>query len=261
MIQWHDKVIAIDPGASFYLPDLFKTLIPKEKWSQVTHVLVTHGDPDHHWHTDRVAEASGAKVICNSTMIRKVEGQSRMLGPRSKGLTFNTPVHHLIPLAVDETLEVDGMQITGIKGSHGPLTLKVGPFSKTLHEGPNERFGFGEMGFQTSYQDQVIVNLGDTMLHEQEWSTLKEPDVLMIPIGGKVVGNTMDEEEALKAVALIKPKMVIPVHYDCGSLFNKCYNPANELLFKFKVQELGVDCTLLKPGESLVLDQKSVASS
>ena len=39
--------------------------------------------------------------------------------------------------------------------------------------------------------------------------TLKEPDVLMIPIGGRVIPNTMNEKEAVEAVKLLKPKIVI----------------------------------------------------
>jgi glyoxylase-like metal-dependent hydrolase (beta-lactamase superfamily II) len=60
----NDKVkIAIDPGQNLYLFSL-GSLIPKSEWSSITHILVTHGDPDHHYQTDRVAEASGAPVIC-----------------------------------------------------------------------------------------------------------------------------------------------------------------------------------------------------
>lgn len=56
----NDKVkIAIDPGQNLWLFSL-GSLIPKSEWSDITHILVTHGDPDHHYQTDRVAEASGA---------------------------------------------------------------------------------------------------------------------------------------------------------------------------------------------------------
>jgi len=40
-------------------------------------------------------------------------------------------------------------------------------------------------------KDKSVVNLGDTVFQE-EWEGLK-PDVLMIPIGGRVVRNTMQE--------------------------------------------------------------------
>ena len=253
IIEWGNLKIAIDPGGSFYLPDLFKTLIPKSEWGAVTHIFVTHGDPDHHWHTDRVAASSNAKVICNEKMVRSIKGRPLMLGPRNKGLRFTTPIENLFPVAVDETIEVDGMKITGVKGTHGPLKLKIGPFSKTLHEGPKERFGYGEMGFLIDYQGTSIVNLGDTILHENEWSKIRFPDLLMIPIGGKIPGNTMDEEEALRAVKIMQPKVVIPVHYNCGGLFSKCYNRADDLWFKEEVEKTGADCVILHKGRSTEL--------
>ena len=251
VISCGTKKMAIDPGASFYLPDLFGTLIPKVEWSQITHIFVTHGDPDHHWQTDRMAEVAGAKVICNEKMVREINGQRLMLGPRDRGLVFTTPIKNLSTLAVDETIEVDGMQITGIKGTHGPLTMKFGPFSKTFHEGPDERFGYGEMGFQIQVEDRILINLGDTILHEHEWKKIRTPDVLMIPIGGRIPHNTMDEEDALKAVQIIRPKMVIPVHYNCGALLNRCYNPADDKKFKKEVEKMGVECPILHKGESI----------
>lgn len=250
-IESGSKKIAIDPGASFYLPDFFRPLIPRSEWKGVTHVFVTHGDPDHHWHTDRIAEISGAKVICNEKMVRIINGEKRMLGPRSKGLSFTASIKELLTVAVDGKIEVDDMQITGIKGTHGPLTVSIGPFSKTLHEGPKERFGYGEMGFQIQLNGRTLINLGDTILHLNEWKDILAPDVLMIPIGGKIAGNTMDEEDALKAVRMMKPKIVIPVHYNCGALFNRCYNPANDEMFKQEVEKMGAICTILQAGESI----------
>jgi len=49
--------VAIDPGQNLWIFDL-RSLIPEEEWSSVTHIVITHGDPDHHWQSDRVAEAA-----------------------------------------------------------------------------------------------------------------------------------------------------------------------------------------------------------
>lgn len=253
VIESGKKKIVIDPGGSFYLPDFFKSIIPKSEWQSITHIFVTHGDPDHHWYTDRIAAVSGAKVICNEKMVRIVNGKKRMLGPRKKGLAFTASIDKLHTIAVDESIDIDGMQITGIKGTHGPLTLNIGPFSKTLHEGPEERFGFGEMGFRIVLQGRTIINLGDTILHENEWENIKHPDVLMIPIGGKIPGNTMDEVDALKAVKVTNPKLVIPTHYNCAALFSKCYNPADEVMFKEEVVKMGIKCIVLHIGDSIDL--------
>ena len=254
IITSENKKIAIDPGGLFFYFFRFTTLIPKSEWESITHIFVTHGDPDHHWHTDRVAEASHAPIICNETMIRTINGKILMLGPRDKGLAFTTEVNNFRTLTVDETIELDGMSITGIKTTHGSLKLKFGLFSKTLHPGPEERIGWGSIGFQIIVDGKKIVNLGDTLLQEKEWQKIHEPDVLMIPIGGKMIHNTMDEQEALQAISIIKPKLVIPCHYNCPAFFTQKYNRADDKMFKEEVEKMGIKCVILRMGDSLELN-------
>ena len=251
IIESGDKKIAIDPGALFFYFFRFTTVIPKSEWESITHIFVTHGDPDHYWHTDRVAEASQAPVVCNKTMVKKIEGKKLMLGPRDKGLAFTTEIKKLQTLSVDETIYLDGMSITGIKATHGPLTFKLGPFSKTVHPGPEERIGWGAIGFYIELSGKTIVNLGDTLLHEKEWKKIKKPDVLMIPIGGRTNPNTMNEEEALQVVSIMKPKLVIPCHYSDPGLFSKHFNPADDRMFKREVEKMGIECNIIKGGNEL----------
>lgn len=253
LIESSDKKIAIDPGGLFFYFFRFTTLIPKSRWESITHIFVTHGDPDHYWHMDRVAKVSNASVICNKTMLRDIEGKRLMLGPRDKGLAFTTHIEKLHTVSVDETIELDGMSITGIKTTHGPLTIKLGPLAKTFIPGPDERIGWGAIGFNIELDGKSVVNLGDTLLHEKEWQSIEKPDVLMIPIGGKTVHNTMDEKEAIQAVKIIQPKLVIPCHYNCPALFSKKYNPANDKMFKKEVEKMGIKCVILNQGESIEL--------
>ena len=250
LIEEGDKKIAIDPGGLLLYFFRMTTLIPKTEWGSITHIFITHGDPDHYWHADRVAEASGAAVICNHTMVSKANGQALMLGPRSKGVKFTTLIRNVHAVGVGETIELNGLKVTGIKTTHGSLVLKVGPFSKTVHPGPNERIGWGAIGFDIQLEGKHIVNLGDTLL-EAEWGTIPRPDVLMIPIGGKAVHNTMDEEDALKAVKQIKAAFVIPCHYNVPAFFSKAYNPADAEYFRREVEKMGSRCALLERGETV----------
>ncbi len=250
IIESGDKKIAIDPGALFFYFFKLTTLIPKSEWKDITHIFVTHGDIDHHWHTDRVAEISNAPVICNKTMVKNIKGKTLMLGPRDRGLAFTTPIKKLYTVSVDEIIQLDGMSITGLKTTHGPLIIKFGPFSKTLKPGPEERIGWGAIGFKIKLNGKTIVNLGDTLLHEKEWTRIKNPDVLMIPIGGKTIPNTMDEEEALQAVRIMSPKLVIPCHYNCPAFFSKKYNPADDKMFKKEVEKMGIKCAVMTVMES-----------
>jgi L-ascorbate metabolism protein UlaG (beta-lactamase superfamily) len=184
-------------------------------------------------------------------MVMNIKGENFMLGPRDKGLAFTTPMKNIYTISVDETIEIDKMSITGLKATHGSLTIKMGPFHKTEKPGPEERIGWGAIGFQIQLGGKTIVNLGDSLLHKNEWTKLNNTDVLMIPIGGKTVQNTMDEEEALQAVRLIKPKLVIPCHYNCPAFFSKNYNPADDNMFKKGVEKAGAECVILHKDESI----------
>ena len=56
IIESGSKKIAIDPGGLMFYFFRFTTMIPKSEWESITHIFVTHGDPDHYWHMDRVAK-------------------------------------------------------------------------------------------------------------------------------------------------------------------------------------------------------------
>ena len=73
----------------------------------------------------------------------------------------------------------------------------------------------------------------------------------MVPIGGKVMHNTMDEMEALEAVKILQPGLVIPCHYNCPGFFSKKLNPADDQMFRNEVQNMGIDCAILNKGDSL----------
>jgi len=62
VIESGDKKMAIDPGQNLWMFTL-GSLIPKSEWESITHLLITHGDPDHHWQSNRVVEASKAPII------------------------------------------------------------------------------------------------------------------------------------------------------------------------------------------------------
>jgi len=254
LINSGNKKIAIDPGALFFYWFRFTTLIPKSEWRTITHIFVTHGDPDHYWHADRVAKVSSAPVICNKSMVRAINGKSLMLGPRDKGLAFTTEFLKLHLISVNETTAIDDMTITGIETKHGELMIKLGPFSKTFVPGPKERIGWGSIGFEITVDGKRIINLGDTLLLKKEWVNLLEPDVLMLPIGGQAIHNTMNVDEAVQAVELIKPKQVIPCHYNCPAFFSRSYNSADDQLFKREVEKNGIKCTILQHGSSITLD-------
>ena len=160
-------------------------------------------------------------------------------------------MENLHPIEVGETLEFDGMSVTGLAATHGPLSLKFGPFLKIFSPGPEERVGWGAMGFNIRIDGKTLINLGDTLGHIPEWRAVKRPDVLMIPIGGETVRNTMSASEALQVVKAMQPRLVIPCHYNCPAFFSKRFNPADSQKFKEQVKQSGARCMVLQKDESI----------
>lgn len=103
--------------------------------------------------------------------------------------------------------------------------------------------------------EKKIINLGDTLLHEKQWQKINAPDVIMIPIGGKTAHNTMDVEEAVQAVSMMRPRLVIPCHYNCPVFFTKTYNPADDKQFKSEVEKAGSRCIIPGTEGSIALDE------
>jgi L-ascorbate metabolism protein UlaG (beta-lactamase superfamily) len=248
----NDRVkIAIDPGQNLYLFKL-SSLIPKSEWSTITHILVTHGDPDHEWNIDRVAEAARAPVICGKDLVKRVGSETLVVAPRGRGIKYDTPLEKVYPIDVGEVVNLKEFQIKGLKAVHGPIKLKLfGLIKLEIKPGADERIGLGAIGFEIKIDNKVFVNLGDSLL-QREWEGLN-PDILMIPIGGRKVHNTMDEEEALEAVKMMSPKMVIPCHYDCGALLSRKLNQADADMFKREVEKMGLECMIMKYGDEILV--------
>lgn len=241
--------IAIDPGQNLWIFKL-QSLIPKSEWSDITHILITHGDPDHHWQSDRVAKVSGAPVICGKGLTKVQNGKTVVIDPRGKELTSWVEYENLHPLDVGESITLEGVKIEAIKTVHGPISVPIFGFKIKKQPGSGERTGLGAMGFKITVGDKSIVNLGDTLLLK-EWEGLK-PDVLMLPIGG--LGNntwTMDVQDAIEAVKLISPKIVIPCHYSVPFLWIKKMATADDQLFKREVEKLGVVYHIIHYGDEI----------
>jgi L-ascorbate metabolism protein UlaG (beta-lactamase superfamily) len=66
-------------------------------------------------------------------------------------------------------------------------------------------------------------------------------DVAMIPIGGNFV---MDVEDAILAVKMIEPKIVIPMHYNTWDIIK-----VDVKSFKKKVESLKIKCKVMNPGD------------
>jgi L-ascorbate metabolism protein UlaG (beta-lactamase superfamily) len=249
LIEDEGVKIAIDPGQNLWLFNLC-SLIPKKEWKTITHVLVTHGDPDHYWQADRVSKEANAPLIMNKTMFEIHGAETRILSPRRDGLKYEIYLGETIMLEAGERINVNDVSIQGLKTQHGRIEYSIFGIKQRKIPGPDERAGFGAIGFKIQVANKSIVNLGDTILLN-DWQGLA-PDVLLLPIGG--LGNntwTMDVTEALEAVKMINPKLVIPCHYNVPFLWIKKFAQADVQYFKQEVEKLGIACHIMQYGDKI----------
>jgi L-ascorbate metabolism protein UlaG (beta-lactamase superfamily) len=243
--------VAIDPGQYFYLFD-WRSLIPEEEWPTITHIVITHGDPDHHWQSDRVAEASGAPVVCGIGLTKTENGQTLVIDPRGKELKSWIPFDNLHPLDVGDSIALDHVTFEAVRTVHGPIEVSLLGFRIRKEPGPGERTGLGAMGFSIKLGDKSILNLGDSVFLP-DWDGLR-PTALMIPIGGLGQNTwTMDVDDALEAVNRIDPQIVIPCHYNVPFLWKKKIAVADDQAFKRGVEAQGRKCCVLGAGGVLTV--------
>ncbi len=101
-------------------------------------------------------------------------------------------------------------------------------------------------GFIFDIAGKKIYHAGDTAL-TMDMALLadEEIDVALLPIGDVY---TMGPADALRAAKLIKPKLVIPMHYNTMPPIVQ-----DAQAFADSVKSAGIDAVVLAPGESLTL--------
>ena len=115
---------------------------------------------------------------------------------------------------------------------------------------PHDRVGGRRFGMATVWSweqnDLKIVHMGGAAgnIDISSQIILSRPDILFISIGGGI--KSYDGQEASRIVKLLKPNVVIPVHFDRGKKINKECDFSNADLFienmnDFKVKYVGKD--------------------
>jgi L-ascorbate metabolism protein UlaG (beta-lactamase superfamily) len=152
LIEHEGTKIAIDPGQKLWVFDL-RSLIPKAQRKEISLFLITHGDPDHYWHADRVAKAAGAPVVLNKTMVKQEGSNSRILAPRRRGLQFVPFTGRVCPLDVGEAVNCNGVHIEGIRSVHGPNEFRIFGLRKRVR--PDQRNGSGSAPWVLEFRSRT----------------------------------------------------------------------------------------------------------
>lgn len=165
-------------------------------------LLVSHAHVDHLGDAPALAKLNNTKLYGPADMVTPLI----LIGaiPAELGVRFNK----------SGTVKPAGIKVTAVHADHSSLIVWPDANGK-----PQEHAAGEPIGFIIELENGMkIWHMGDTGL----FSDMKfiadhyKPDVVMIPIGGNF---TMGPEDAAFAIKTwIKPKMVIPMHYNSNPL-------------------------------------------
>ncbi len=223
-IYWYGHAaLGLETGGYHILVDPFLTDNPaasiKADQVQADYILLSHGHSDHLGDTVAIAKRTGAMVISNN----EIAGWLSAKGLKTHG-------QHL-----------GG----GYKYPFGYLKLTLAIHGSALPDGSN---GGNPAGFLLTTNDGKKVYLaGDTGLFGDMRLIGEEGlDLAVIPIGDNY---TMGPDDALRAVKLLQPRHIIPIHFNTWDVIRQ--DPAS---WASRVDSLNsVKAHVLKPGESFEL--------
>ena len=189
-------------------------------------ICVTHGHGDHLGDAVEIARRTDAVIAC----ILEMSSWFERCGVKSVGFNMGGPARikntdiTLVPAFHSSSIGAPGLEFSAAM----PVGMVIDSGKVVYHAGDTCVFG-----------DMRLIG------------ELYEPDVAMLPIGGFY---TMDPKQAAMAVSLIRPKIVIPMHYNTWPPIMQDPKEFDKQVKKIMSHDKKAHkpkVAILKPGESL----------
>lgn len=182
-------------------------------------ILVSHG------HGDHVGDAVAIAKRCQATTISNFEIQNWL---SAQGVEKAHPMH------------IGG----GFDFPWGRVKLTIAHHGSAL---PDGTYGGNPCGFLLTIQGKKIYHACDTgLFYDMKLIGEEGIDLAILPIGDNF---TMGPDDALRAVKLIQPKRVIPIHYNT---FDVIRQDPQQWADRVK-KETAAEAIVLEPGQSIEL--------
>ncbi len=188
-------------------------------------VCITHG------HGDHLGDSIEIVKTHNSTLVGIYE---------ITVFAIQKGIEKIEPMNIGGTICIDDVEITMTEAKHSADIVDA------------NLSGGHPCGFVINVDGLKIYHAGDTSLFSdmQLIGEIYEPDVALLPIGDRF---TMGPREAAMASELIRPKVVIPMHYNTFPLIKQDPEHFSRCV-KSLVPE--VEVVILAPGETYSVKKK-----
>lgn len=152
----------------------------------ITHIFITHGHGDHMGDVESIAGRNKSVVVCN---------------------------YEIAGYLSTKNLNTHAMHVGGkVKMNFGTVRMTNAIHGSGIETENGFICGGTAGGFVIEVGGKKVYHAGDTGLTlDMKLLESENIDVALLPIGGNF---TMDVEDAVKAVEFIRPKIVIPMHYN-----------------------------------------------
>lgn len=223
-VTWYSHAsFLIETDKARLLVDPFLTGNPlapvKADEVEADYIFISHGHGDHVGDSIPIAKRTGAMVVSNFEIQNWITAQ---------GVENVHPMH------------IGG----GFDWPWGRVKLTIAHHGSML---PDGSYGGNPGGFLFSIDGKKIYHACDTgLFYDMKLIGEEGIDLAILPIGDNF---TMGPDDALRAVKLIEPRQVVPIHYNT---FDVIKQDAQAWAIRVK-KETGADVTVMKPGDTIEL--------